>query len=146
MIFKRVLASSIDIAIALIIVLISLGPKVSIKYFLIFTLGFYLFHTTIYLIKNPNQTLGERILKIEVKYLKYQNKGIVVFRNLMFSILIFGTVIGSNNLFELFWMMPIPVLSLLPFGQNNINKFKFNGLDYLFKTEYKNWTLNKDIN
>jgi uncharacterized RDD family membrane protein YckC len=136
---KRFLASSIDIAIASFIVLFSLDLTVIEEYFFLIALGMYLLLTSIYLNKNPTQTLGERIMKIEVVYTKWFNKLIVILRNFIFSILIYGAFISGSGLLEIIWMMSIPMLSLIPIINHEKLSVKMNGLDYLFKTYYKEW-------
>lgn len=137
MIIKRIISSTIDLSFGLIPVLIAFYSKNIWEYYFFISFVIYLFHTNISLIMQPYNTIGEKLAKISVVYAS--NKILIksLLRNLLFSILIFGPLIISDNIFELSYYMIGSLFLVIPFHDRRNKKKLINGLDILFKPEYQ---------
>jgi len=138
MVIKRFVSTLIDLTLSFIPVLIAFSGRDLEEYYFLTSFIFYLFHTTIFLSRNPQSTFGEKVMKINVVSSDNINRLLkVLLRNLVFAILIFGPLIASNNIIELLFMSIIPFISLIPISTDENSGEKVNGIDILFKTHYK---------
>ncbi len=137
MFLKRILSSLIDLSVSLIPVIISLNGKGMSEYYFIISFVIYLLHTNISLLIKPQNTIGEKLLKIYVVYTNGPKKWKIILRNILFALLVYGPVIVSKNVSD-FIFMSIPLLGLLPLSIDETTGKKINGLDMLFKTSYNN--------
>lgn len=137
MIIKRIISSTIDLLFGLLPVLIAFYSKNIWEYYFIVSFVIYSCHTNISLIMQPHSTIGEKLAKISVTYASNKILSNSLLRNLIFSILIFGPPIISDNIFEFSFYMIGPLFVVIPFQDRSNKKKLINGLDILFKTEYK---------
>ncbi|MBL1212824.1 MAG: hypothetical protein HND52_05630 [Ignavibacteriae bacterium] len=133
---KRVFASLIDLVMASLPVIVVFSSEGLIKYIPLLSFLFYLIHTTVFLLINKKHTIGEKLMRIQVVFSKDFSNIKVHLRNLLFAILIFAPVISYNSISELIFMY-IPLLCLFPFTDEKESGEKINGLDLLFKNQYR---------